>query len=79
MQVELGDLDIQHQLRLADVEEDLIEDIIEDTEEDEEFEDEEEEEVEDEDYAMPIGPLPQMIFNDLKSLDEMVSKHIVTE
>ena len=78
MQVELGDLDV---LRLADVSDaDLIPDcIIEDTEEEEdddfeEEEEEEEEEPEDEDYAMPIGPLPQMIFNDLKSLDEMVSK-----
>ena len=72
MQVELGDLDV---LRLADVSDaDLIPDcIIEDTEEEDEFE-EEEEEPEDEDYAMPIGPLPQMIFNDLKSLDEMVSQ-----
>ena len=78
MQVELGDLDV---LRLADVSDaDLIPDcIIEDTEEEEdddfEEEEEEEEEPEDEDYAMPIGPLPQMIFNDLKSLDEMVSKN----
>ena len=77
MQVELGDLDV---LRLADVSDaDLIPDcIIEDTEEEdddfEEEEEEEEEEPEDEDYAMPIGPLPQMVFNDLKSLDEMVSK-----
>ena len=39
-------------------------------------EEEEEEEEEDEDdfgYEMPIGPLPQMVNNDLKSLDEMVS------
>ena len=72
MQVELGDLD---RLRLAEVSDaDLIGDIIEDTEEEDEFEDDEEEEPEDEDYAMPIGPLPQMIFNDLKSLDEMVSE-----
>ena len=76
MQVELGDLDV---LRLADVSDaDLIPDcIIEDTEEEDddfEEEEEEEEEPEDEDYAMPIGPLPQMVFNDLKSLDEMVSK-----
>ena len=73
MQVELGDLDV---LRLAEVSgaDDLPDCIIEDTEEEDEFEEEEEEEEpEDEDYAMPIGPLPQMIFNDLKSLDEMVS------
>ena len=72
MQVELGDLDV---LRLADVSDaDLMDDIIpEDTEDEDEFEEDEEEEPEDEDYAMPIGPLPQMIFNDLKSLDEMVS------
>ena len=74
MQVELGDLDV---LRLAEVSgaDDIPDCIIEDTEEEDEFEEEEEEEEpEDEDYAMPIGPLPQMIFNDLKSLDEMVSK-----
>merc|ERR1712226_1742856 len=79
MQVELGDLDV---LRLADVSDaDLIPDcIIEDTEEEDDFEEEEEEEeeAEDEDYAMPIGPLPQMIFNDLKSLDEMV-RELVSE
>lgn len=69
----VGDLDA---LRLADVSSpDLIGDIIEDTEEEDEFEDDAEEEPEDEDYAVPIGPLPQMIFNDLKSLDEMVSKN----
>jgi len=34
-------------------------------------EDEEEEEMEG--YAFPIGPLPQQVTNDLKSLDEMVS------
>lgn len=28
-------------------------------------------------YEMPIGPLPQMVTNDLKSLDEMVSEIIV--
>ena len=54
----------------------LIENVTPFQEEDDDFEEEEEEEEEpeDEDYAMPIGPLPQMIFNDLKSLDEMVSK-----
>ena len=31
-----------------------------------------EEEEEEEGYPYPIGPLPQEIFNDLKSLDEMV-------
>ena len=40
---------------------------------DEEEEEEEEEEVEeDQDYEFPIGPMPQHITNDLKSLDEMV-------
>jgi len=33
----------------------------------------EEEEEEMEGYAFPIGPLPQQVTNDLKSLDEMVS------
>ena len=32
-----------------------------------------EEEEEEEGYPYPIGPLPQEVFNDLKSLDEMVS------
>ena len=27
-------------------------------------------------YDMPIGPLPQQVTNDLKSLDEMVSEFI---
>lgn len=72
MQVELGDLE---ELGLADFEVDFVQDL---TEEEEENtgqatdEEEEEEYEEDEDYAAPIGPLPQMITNDLKSLDEMV-------
>ena len=36
-------------------------------------EEEEEEVEEDQDYEFPIGPMPQHITNDLKSLDEMVS------
>ena len=52
---------------------DIIEDIIEDTEEEDVSEDDEE------GYEIPIGPLPQMIFNDLKSLDEMVSRNIHTK
>ncbi len=35
-------------------------------------EEEEEEEEEDEGYPYPIGPMPQEIYNDLRSLDEMV-------
>ncbi len=35
-----------------------------------------EEEEEEEGYPYPIGPLPQEVFNDLKSLDEMVSSKI---
>ena len=30
-------------------------------------------------YEMPIGPLPQMVTNDLKSLDEMVSDDFAIE
>jgi len=41
-------------------------------EEEEEMEEEEEEEEEDEGYPYPIGPMPQEIYNDLRSLDEMV-------
>ena len=44
---------------------------------DDDDDEEEEEEEEDEDYAFPIGPLPQFITNDLKSLDEMVSLAIL--
>ena len=35
------------------------------------FQEEEEEEMEG--YAYPIGPMPQEVTNDLRSLDEMVS------
>jgi hypothetical protein len=41
-------------------------------EEEEEMDEEEEEEEEDEGYPYPIGPMPQEIYNDLRSLDEMV-------
>ena len=50
-----------------DLEDDLLDD------DDEEEEEEEEEVEEDQDYEFPIGPMPQHITNDLKSLDEMVS------
>jgi hypothetical protein len=46
-------------------------------EEEEEMEEEEEEEEEDEGYPYPIGPMPQEIYNDLRSLDEMVRNKIV--
>ena len=39
---------------------------------DEEIEEEEEEEEEEEGYPYPIGPMPQEVTNDLRSLDEMV-------
>ena len=42
-------------------------------EEEEEEEEEDEEEEEEEGYPYPIGPMPQEIHNDLRSLDEMVS------
>ena len=42
--------------------------------EDEDDEDDEDEPEDEEGYAFPIGPLPQQITNDLKSLDEMVRK-----
>ena len=41
-------------------------------EEIEEIEEEEEEEEEEEGYPYPIGPMPQEVTNDLRSLDEMV-------
>ena len=41
-------------------------------EEDDDDDDDYEEEEEEEGYAFPIGPLPQTVNNDLKSLDEMV-------
>lgn len=63
---------------LADVEDlGLNEELeLEEETEPEETEEEEEEEDEEDDfgYEMPIGPLPQMVNNDLKSLDEMVSE-----
>jgi len=37
------------------------------------LEEEEEEEEEEEDYSLQYGPVPQIVTNDLKSLDEMVS------
>ncbi len=46
-----------------------------DFEEEEEEMEEEEEEEEDEGYPYPIGPMPQEIYNDLRSLDEMVSNY----
>ena len=63
---------------LADVEDlgllnEELEDELEETEPEEEEEEEEEEDEDDFGYEMPIGPLPQMVNNDLKSLDEMVS------
>ncbi len=58
MQVEF---DVDDDVNLADVEDG------------DEAEEEEEEEEEMEGYEMPIGPLPQTVTNDLKSLDEMVS------
>ena len=45
--------------------------------EEEELEEEEEEEEEEEGYPYPIGPMPQEVTNDLRSLDEMVNlKHV---
>ena len=40
--------------------------------EEEDLEEEEEEEEEEEGYPYPIGPMPQEVTNDLRSLDEMV-------
>ena len=51
-------------------------DLEEEEEEEEEYEEEEEEEEEEEDmegYPYPIGPMPQIVSNDLRSLDEMVN------
>ncbi len=68
---------MQDQANLADVEEEDDDDdhdeatTTEDDQGEEEEEDVEEEE-EEEGYAFPIGPLPQQVTNDLKSLDEMV-------
>ena len=65
---------------LADVEDlgllnEELEDELEETEPEEEEEEEEEEEDEDVfGYEYPIGPMPQCVNNDLKSLDEMVSQ-----
>ena len=83
MQVQI---DPDDDLNLADVEdghddEDLddLDDLEDDEDEDEDEEDEEDEDDDDDEiddmegYEMPIGPLPQMVTNDLKSLDEMVS------
>ncbi len=69
---------MQDQANLADVEEEDDDDdhdeatTTEDDQGEEEEEDVEEEEEEEEGYAFPIGPLPQQVTNDLKSLDEMV-------
>ncbi len=72
-------INIQDQANLADVEEEDDDDdehdeatTTEDDQGEEEEEDVEEEEEEEEGYAFPIGPLPQQVTNDLKSLDEMV-------
>ena len=62
---------------LADVEDlgllnEELEDELEETEPEEEEEEEEDEDVFG--YEYPIGPMPQCVNNDLKSLDEMVSQ-----
>ena len=82
MQVEFDADDCD--LNLADVEDlvghhdlgddDLcLEDLDDDLEEEEEITDDEDEDDDMEGYEYPIGPMPQEVTNDLKSLDEMVS------
>ena len=77
MQVEFDADDCD--LNLADVEDlghddDLgLEDLEDDLEEDEEDITDDEDEDDMEGYEYPIGPMPQEVTNDLKSLDEMVS------
>jgi sRNA-binding carbon storage regulator CsrA len=78
MQVEF---DVDDDLNMADVEDgnDMDEDDLDRIDEDEDDEEEEEDEEDDTTcfgYDMPIGPLPQQVTNDLKSLDEMVSEFI---
>lgn len=80
MQVEF---DVDDDLNMADVEDgnDMDEDDLDRIDEDEDDEEEEEDEEDDTTcfgYDMPIGPLPQQVTNDLKSLDEMV-RELVAE
>ena len=61
---------------LDDLDDDYDEDDV--TDEDDEDDEDDDDDVDDmEGYEMPIGPLPQLVTNDLKSLDEMVSQFLV--
>lgn len=66
------EFDVDDDLNLADVEDGNDEDLEAEIEDDDD-DDEDDDEDDMEGYEMPIGPLPQMVTNDLKSLDEMVS------
>ena len=67
-------VEIDEDREMADVEDnDLDNDLENEVDIDVEEDEEEEEDEEPEGYAFPIGPMPQMVTNDLKSLDEMVS------
>ena len=66
------EFDVDDDLNLADVEDGNDEDLEAEIEDDDDDDDEDDDEDDMEGYEMPIGPLPQMVTNDLKSLDEMV-------